>query len=140
MYNPWQQRLCLVPDSDLFNAIKAGQAAVVTDHIDTFTQRGIRLRSGKELEADLVVTATGLNLQLLGGLEVTVDGEQIEFSKTLTYKGVMFSNVPNLALAIGYTNASWTLKCDLTCEYVCHLLNHMQAKGAPKSMSNSAIT
>ena len=129
MYNPWQQRLCLVPDSDLFNAIKAGQAAVVTDHIDTFTQRGIRLRSGKELEADLVVTATGLNLQLLGGLEVTVDGKQIKFSKTLTYKGVMFSNVPNLALAIGYTNASWTLKCDLTCEYVCHLLNHMQAKG-----------
>ncbi len=127
-YNPWQQRLCLVPDSDLFTAIKAGQASVVTDHIDTFTRRGIRLRSGKELEADLVVTATGLTLQLLGGLKVTVDGEQVEFSKTLTYKGVMFSNVPNLALAIGYTNASWTLKCDLTCEYVCHLLNHMQAK------------
>lgn len=128
-YNPWQQRMCLVPDSDLFNAIKAGQASVVTDHIDTFTQGGLRLRSGKELEADLIVTATGLNLQLLGGLDVMVDGEKVEFSKTLTYKGVMFSNVPNLALAIGYTNASWTLKCDLTCEYVCHLLNHMQAKG-----------
>ena len=128
-YNPWQQRLCLVPDSDLFKAIKAGQASVVTDHIDTFTERGIRLRSGTELEADLVVTATGLNLQLLGGLEVTVDGEPIEFSKTLTYKGVMFSNVPNLALAVGYTNASWTLKCDLTCEYVCRLLNHMETKG-----------
>ena len=124
-YNPWQQRLCLVPDSDLFTAIKAGQVSVVTDHIETFTERGIRLRSGSTLEADLVVTATGLNLQLLGGLEVTVDGEPVEFSKTLTYKGVMFSDVPNLALTVGYTNASWTLKCDLTCEYVCRLLNYM---------------
>ena len=128
-YNPWQQRLCLVPDSDLFKAIKAGRASVVTDHIETFTERGIQLRSGKELEADLIVTATGLNLQLLGGLEVTVDSERIDFSKTVTYKGLMFSDVPNLALAIGYTNASWTLKCDLTCEYICRLLNHMAAKG-----------
>ncbi len=128
-YNPWQQRLCLAPNGDFFKAIRAGQASVVTDHIDTFTEQGIRLHSGRELEADLIVTATGLNLQLLGGLEVTVDGERIEFSKTLTYKGLMFSNVPNMALAIGYTNASWTLKCDLTCEYVCRLLNHMQAKG-----------
>ena len=128
-YNPWQQRLCLVPDSDLFTAIKAGQVSVVTDHIETFTERGIRLRSGKTLEADLVVTATGLNLQLLGGLEVTVDGEPVEFSKTLTYKGVMFSDVPNLALTVGYTNASWTLKCDLTCEYVCRLLNYMETNG-----------
>ena len=128
-YNPWQQRLCLVPDSDLFKAIKAGQVSVVTDHIETFTERGIRLRSGGTLEADLVVTATGLNLQLLGGLEVMVDGEPVEFSKTLTYKGVMFSDVPNLALTVGYTNASWTLKCDLTCEYVCRLLNYMQANG-----------
>ena len=128
-YNPWQQRLCLVPDSDLFTAIKAGQVSVVTDHIETFTERGIRLRSGRTLEADLVVTATGLNLQLLGGLEVTVDGESVELSKTLTYKGVMFSDVPNLALTVGYTNASWTLKCDLTCEYVCRLLNYMQANG-----------
>ena len=128
-YNPWQQRLCLVPDSDLFTAIKAGQVSVVTDHIETFTERGIRLRSGRALEADLVVTATGLNLQLLGGLEVTVDGEPVEFSKTLTYKGVMFSDVPNLALTVGYTNASWTLKCDLTCEYVCRLLNYMETNG-----------
>ena len=128
-YNPWQQRLCLVPDSDLFTAIKAGQVSVVTDHIETFTERGIRLRSGGTLEADLVVTATGLNLQLLGGLEVTVDGEPVEFSKTLTYKGVMFSDVPNLALTVGYTNASWTLKCDLTCEYVCRLLNYMETNG-----------
>ena len=128
-YNPWQQRLCLVPDSDLFTAIKAGQVSVVTDHIETFTERGIRLRSGSTLEADLVVTATGLNLQLLGGLEVMVDGEPVEFSKTLTYKGVMFSDVPNLALTVGYTNASWTLKCDLTCEYVCRLLNYMETNG-----------
>ena len=128
-YNPWQQRLCLVPDSDLFTAIKAGRVSVVTDHIETFTERGIRLRSGRTLEADLVVTATGLNLQLLGGLEVTVDGEPVEFSKTLTYKGVMFSDVPNLALTVGYTNASWTLKCDLTCEYVCRLLNYMETNG-----------
>ena len=128
-YNPWQQRLCLVPDSDLFNAITAGQVSVVTDHIETFTEHGIHLRSGRTLEADLIVTATGLNLQLLGGLEVTVDGQPVEFSKTLTYKGVMFSNVPNLALTIGYTNASWTLKCDLTCAYVCRLLNYMAANG-----------
>jgi cation diffusion facilitator CzcD-associated flavoprotein CzcO len=128
-YNPWQQRLCLAPDNDFFAAIKADRASVVTDHIASFTERGIRLRSDTEIEADLIVTATGLNLQLLGGLEVTVDGERIEFSKTLTYKGVMFGNVPNLALASGYTNASWTLKCDLTCEYVCRLLNHMRAKG-----------
>jgi cation diffusion facilitator CzcD-associated flavoprotein CzcO len=128
-YNPWQQRLCLAPNSDFFKAIKTGQASVVTGHIETFTERGIRLRSGSELEADLIVTATGLNLQLLGGLEVLVDGKQIEFSKTLTYKGVMFNDVPNMAMSIGYTNASWTLKCDLTCEYICRLLNHMAAKG-----------
>ena len=128
-YNPWQQRMCLVPNSDLFNALKAGTASIVTDHIETFTKQGIRLQSGEELEADLIVTATGLNLQLLGGLDVSVDGESVDFSKTLTYKGLMFSNVPNMALAIGYTNASWTLKCDLTCAYVCRLLNHMQAKG-----------
>ena len=128
-YNPWQQRMCLAPDNDFFAALKAGRASVVTDHIDRFTEQGIRLRSGGELEADLIVTATGLNLQLFGGLEVTVDGERTDFSQTLTYKGVMFSNVPNMALVSGYTNTSWTLKCDLTCEYVCRLLNHMQAKG-----------
>ena len=128
-YNPWQQRMCLAPDNDFFAALKTGRASVVTDHIDRFTERGIRLRSGEELGADLIVTATGLNLQLLGGLEVTVDGERTDFSKTLTYKGLMFSNVPNMALVSGYTNTSWTLKCDLTCEYVCRLLNHMRAKG-----------
>jgi monooxygenase len=128
-YNPWDQRLCLVPDGDLFKSIRNGRASVVTDHIDSFTEKGLRLRSGAELEADVVVTATGLKLKFLGGLELTVDGERIEPSKTLTYKGMMLSDVPNLAMAIGYTNASWTLKCDLTCEYVCRLLNHMDEHG-----------
>ncbi len=128
-YKPWDQRLCLVPNGDLFESIKSGKAAVVTDQIETFTAKGIKLQSGEELEADLVVTATGLDLQVLGGLEVSVDGERIDFSKTMNYKGLMYSGVPNFASAFGYTNASWTLKCDLTCEYVCRLLNHMKANG-----------
>ncbi len=128
-YNPWDQRLCLVPDADLFNAIKSGAATVVTDHIDTFTPTGIKLKSGQELEADVIVTATGLRMQLMSGLEVTVDGRRIDLSKTMSYKGMMYSGVPNLASSFGYTNASWTLKCDLTCEYVCRLLNHMSRRG-----------
>jgi monooxygenase len=128
-YNPWDQRLCLVPNGDLFEAIKAGQVDVVTDQIETFTTKGIALRSGKQLEADMIVTATGLNLQLLGGVQVSVDGRDVTLAKTLNYKGMMFSDVPNLASSFGYTNASWTLKCDLTCEYVCRLLNHMQKHG-----------
>jgi monooxygenase len=128
-YNPWDQRLCLVPNGDLFEAIKAGSVDVVTDQIDTFTSQGIALRSGKQLAADLIVTATGLNLQLLGGVQVSVDGRSVELAKTLNYKGMMFSDVPNLASSFGYTNASWTLKCDLTCEYVCRVLNHMQKHG-----------
>ena len=129
-YNPWDQRLCVVPDGDLFEAVKAGRASVVTDHIETFTEKGIRLESGQELEADLVVLATGLRLLFLGGVELLVDGRRIEPTKLLSYKGVMFSDVPNLACAFGYTNASWTLKADLVCEYVCRLLNHMDAIGA----------
>jgi cation diffusion facilitator CzcD-associated flavoprotein CzcO len=128
-YDPWTQRVCLVPDGDLFAAMREGRASVVTDQIETFTETGIRLRSGAELEADLVVTATGLNLLLLGGLEVTVDGARVEFARTFNYKGMMFSDVPNLALAVGYTNASWTLKAELICRYVCRLLNHMRATG-----------
>ena len=128
-YNPWDQRLCLVPDSDLFIALREGRASVVTDHIETFTEDGIKLKSGQELPADLVVTATGLKLKFLGGLEMEVDGRKIDPSKTMTYKGMMISDVPNLALAIGYTNASWTLKCDLTSEYVCRLLDYMDAHG-----------
>ena len=128
-YNPWDQRLCLVPDGDFFKSIKSGRASVVTEEIDSFTEKGIRLKSGEELEADLIVTATGLNLQVLGGLQLTVDGKRIDLAKTLTYKGLMHSGVPNLVSSFGYTNASWTLKCDLTCEYVCRLLNHMKKTG-----------
>ena len=128
-YDPWDQRLCLVPDGDLFAALRRGRASVVTDHIESFTEDGIRLRSGKELEADLIVTATGLQLQFLGGARVEVDGKPVEPSQCMVYKGAMLSDVPNLAFAIGYTNASWTLKCDLTSQYVCRLLGHMDEHG-----------
>ncbi len=128
-YNPWDQRLCLVPDSDLFAAIKTGKATVVTDHIERFTPTGILLKSGREIAADLIVTATGLKLILLGGLKVSIDGAARDLSKSMSYKGMMYSDVPNLASAFGYTNASWTLKCDLTCEYVCRLINYMDRKG-----------
>ncbi len=128
-YNPWDQRMCIVPGGDLFSSIKRGDASVVTDTIQTFTEKGIELTSGDELEADIIVTATGLNVQALGGVEVTVDGRSFEPSETVGYKGIMFSSIPNLALAIGYTNASWTLKCDLACEYVCRLLRHMDEQG-----------
>jgi cation diffusion facilitator CzcD-associated flavoprotein CzcO len=131
-YNPWDQRLCLVPDSDLFEAIGRGQASVVTDTIKSFTENGIELGSGAELEADVIVTATGLNMLLLGGLSVAVDGEEVEFAKTMTYRGMMVTGVPNAAFALGYTNASWTLKCDLTHEYVCRVLNHMDRHGYTK--------
>ena len=128
-YDPWEQRLCLVPDSDLFVAIREGRASVVTDHIETFTETGIRLRSGKELEADIIVTATGLQLEMLGGIDVAVDGTRVDFSQTLSYKGVMFSNVPNMASLFGYINASWTLKADLICSYVARLIAYMDRKG-----------
>ncbi len=128
-YDPWDQRFCVVPDGDLFTAISRGDASVVTGRIETFTEHGIRLASGEELAADVVVTATGLNMLVLGGLEIVVDGEKVEPSETVGYKGMMFSGVPNLAAAIGYTNASWTLKCDLVCEYVCRLLNHLRDEG-----------
>jgi cation diffusion facilitator CzcD-associated flavoprotein CzcO len=128
-YNPWDQRLCLVPDNDLFEAIKEGRASVVTDQIVTFTETGLELASGAKLDADLIVTATGLNLLPLGGMKIAVDGRDVELSETMSYKGMMLSGVPNLAIAFGYTNASWTLKCDLTCGYVCRLLNHMDQLG-----------
>jgi len=128
-YDPWDQRVCLVPDGDLFSAICDGRVSVVTDRIDTFTERGLRLVSGEELEADLIVTATGLNLLALGGMRLTVDGRQVDLSQTMGYKGMMLGGVPNMAMTFGYTNASWTLKCDLTCRYVCRLLNHMDARG-----------
>lgn len=129
-YNPWDQRMCLIPDSDLFSELKAGRAEVVTDTIDTFTENGIKLSSGKELKADIVVTATGLDLQFLGGADVLVDGQKIDLSKRLTYKGMMYEGVPNLISIFGYTNASWTLKCDLTCEYTCRIIARMVKTGA----------
>jgi len=128
-YQPWEQRLCLVPDGDLFQAINSGRASVVTDRIQTFTEKGLQLESGAELPADLIVTATGLNLQVLSGLQIRVDGQSVDPAATITYKGMMYSEVPNLASCFGYTNASWTLKSDLTCEYVCRLLNHMTRHG-----------
>jgi len=129
-YNPWQQRLCLVPDGDLFRSIKQGRASVATGQIERFTEKGIRLKSGEELPADIVVTATGLVVQALGGAEIEVDGSRMELGKTLAYKGVMLSGVPNFASVFGYINASWTLKADLICRYVCRLLNLMDRKGA----------
>jgi monooxygenase len=127
-YNPWDQRLCLAPDADFFRAIKSGKAEIVTDAIESFTESGIRLKSGRELDADIVVTATGLKLLLLGGIAVSVDGKPVTFSDTMNFKGVMFSDVPNLFAAFGYTNASWTLKCDLTSAYVARLINYMDRR------------
>jgi monooxygenase len=128
-YKPWDQRLCLVPDGDLFKAIREGKASVVTDEIDTFTETGLSLRSGKELAADIIVTATGLVMKAIGGMELVVDGRAVNPGTTLTYKGMMFSDVPNLASTFGYTNASWTLKADLTAEYLCRILNRMDRGG-----------
>jgi cation diffusion facilitator CzcD-associated flavoprotein CzcO len=133
-YDPWDERMCVVPGGDLFKVISAGAASVVTDHVERFTERGIDLRSGVHLDADVVVTATGLELQFVGGIELTVDGEPVELGDRLTYKGMMLERVPNLAIAIGYTNASWTLKCDLTCRYVARLLNHLRATGRRQCM------
>ncbi len=127
-YEPWDQRLCLVPDGDLFQALSGGEATIETGEIDTFTENGIALRSGKQLEADVIVTATGLNMMMLGGIELAVDGHEIELGSTVAYKGMMLGGVPNLALTVGYTNASWTLKADLVAEYVCRVLNHMDAR------------
>jgi monooxygenase len=128
-YNPWDQRLCLAPDADFFQAIKSGKADIVTDTITSFTPTGIRLQSGRELAADIIVTATGLKMLLLGGINVMVDGTPVRFAETMNFKGVMFSDVPNLFAAFGYTNASWTLKCDLTCAYVARLINYMDRRG-----------
>jgi cation diffusion facilitator CzcD-associated flavoprotein CzcO len=128
-YDPWDQRLCLVPDDDLFEAISDGRADVVTDRIEAFTERGLKLESGRELEADLIVTATGLNLLFLGGMEIVVDGSAVDPATSMTYKGMMLSGVPNMTFTIGYTNASWTLKADLVAEYTCRLLEHMDAGG-----------
>ncbi|MFC4821697.1 flavin-containing monooxygenase [Dokdonella ginsengisoli] len=128
-YEPWDQRLCLVPDGDLFKAIRAGRASIVTDRIDAFVEDGIRLQSGQVLPADLVVTATGLKLQAFGGARISVDGRPLELGRSHTYKGVMLRDVPNLAFCVGYTNASWTLRADLVSQFVCRLLAHMDRHG-----------
>ncbi|MFE3188227.1 flavin-containing monooxygenase [Nocardia sp. NPDC059240] len=128
-YKPWDQRLCLSPNGDLFRAIRRDQLDLVTDRIDTFTETGLRLASGRDLDADLIITATGLNLIPFGGVELTVDGRAINLPDTMSYKAMMLSDVPNFAFVIGYTNASWTLKADLVCEYVVRLLRHMDAHG-----------
>ncbi len=128
-YNPWDERLCLIPDADLFKSIKAGKADVVTDHIDHFTPTGIKLKSGKQLKADIIVTATGLQLKTMDDIECMVDGDKVDYTDTFTYKGMMFSNVPNLVQTFGYINASWTLRTDLTSAYVCRLINQMDKLG-----------
>jgi monooxygenase len=142
-YKPWVQRMCLIPDADMFEALKTGCASVVTDQIETFTERGILLKSGRELEADIIITATGLVMQAFGGIELTVDGRRVDAGKVLAYKGAMMSDVPNFASVFGYINASWTLKADLICNYVCRLLNAMDRKGmrqvTPRPQGETAV-
>ena len=133
-YDPWDQRLCIVPDADLFRALRSGKADVVTSAAESFTPSGVRTASGQELEADLVVTATGLELQPFGGIAVDVDGEPVEPGSTLAYKGMMFAGVPNFAWCVGYTNATWTLRADLTSQYVCRVLNHMRRRGYSRAV------
>lgn len=128
-YQPWDQRLCVIPDSDLYKSISNGRASVVTDQIDTFTEKGIRLKSGKELDADIIVTATGLRMLALGAVQLIVDGTPIDAGREFIYKGTMLSNIPNFAFCIGYTNAAWTLRADLANTYVCRVLNHMDRHG-----------
>ena len=142
-YMPWDQRLCAVPNGDLFKVLASGEASVVTDQIDTFTEKGILLKSGRELEADIIVTATGLNIQMLGGMKLSVDGEAHELHDRMTYKGVLVENLPNLAWIIGYTNASWTLKSDIAGAYLCRLFKHMDDNGhtvaTPRDIENCAL-
>lgn len=128
-YDPWDQRLCLVPDSDLFASIREGKASIVNGEIETFTETGVRLEGGQTIDADIVITATGLVLKIMDGLTLVIDGKTVNLAEKITYKGMMYDNVPNLAQAFGYTNASWTLKCDLTSEYVCRLIKHMDRSG-----------
>lgn len=127
-YKPWDERLCAVPDADLFKVLREGKASIVTDHVDSFTESGIRLRSGKELQADIIVTATGLQLHSMGGMAMHVDGQPLKISELMTYKGVLLQDVPNMAWLFGYVNAPWTMKVDLAAGYICRLLNHMERK------------
>lgn len=131
-YRPWRQRIAFIPDGDLFQGIKSGKASVVTDEIEAFTEKGILLKSGKELEADIIVTATGFNLSANGDIEFAVDGKKLDFADTVTYRGMMFTGVPNLVWVFGYFRASWTLRVDLVADFVCRLVNHMKETGAKK--------
>ena len=137
-YRPWRQRIAFIPDGDLFQGISAGKASVVTDEIERFTQAGILLKSGKLLEADIIITATGFNLNILGDIDFTIDGAPLVFSDTVTYRGMMFTGVPNMAWVFGYFRASWTLRSDLVSDFVCRLLNHMKAKGAQEGHAGPA--
>ncbi|MFZ2512197.1 MAG: NAD(P)/FAD-dependent oxidoreductase, partial [Gordonia sp. (in: high G+C Gram-positive bacteria)] len=128
-YNPWEQRLCVVPDGDMFKDLRAGRASIVTGAIKTFTETGILLESGQELEADIIVTATGLNIQLFGGMTLAVDGAPVDLTKTVAYRGLMLSGLPNFAFVVGYTNSSWTLKVDMLCQYFIRILSYMDARG-----------
>jgi cation diffusion facilitator CzcD-associated flavoprotein CzcO len=131
-YRPWRQRIAFVPDADLFEAISSGKASVVTDHIDRFTEKGILLKSGEVLEADIIVTATGFNLSILGDITFEIDGKPLDFADTVTYRGMMFTGVPNMAWVFGYFRASWTLRTDLVADFVCRMLAHMKKKGAKR--------
>jgi cation diffusion facilitator CzcD-associated flavoprotein CzcO len=131
-YRPWRQRIAFVPDGDIFQGIRAGKASVVTDEIDHFTPEGIKLKSGKTLEADIIITATGFNLNVLGDIAFTIDGKPLDFANTVTYRGMMFTGVPNMVWVFGYFRASWTLRADLISDFVCRLLAHMEKKGAKK--------
>ena len=128
-YYPWEQRMCLIPNADLFDSIKSKKASIVTDHIECFTEKGLKLKSDSEIEADIIITATGLNIRQFGGIKLFVDKKQINPADTMTYKSMMFSGVPNFVNSFGYINASWTLKADLTCEYACRLINYMDKNG-----------
>ncbi|MCL6269043.1 NAD(P)/FAD-dependent oxidoreductase [Sansalvadorimonas sp. 2012CJ34-2] len=137
-YAPWDERLCIVPDGDLFKAISAGKASVATDHIERFTEKGILLKSGEELEADVIITATGLNVQAFGKMKLAVDGKPYEHTQKMCYRGVLYEDLPNFAMIFGYTNASWTLKADLAANYICRLLNYMDQKGYTACMPRNA--
>ncbi|TQR68258.1 flavin-containing monooxygenase [Acinetobacter sp. RF14B] len=139
-YEPWDQRLCVVPDGDLFKILREGHASVETDHIEKLTETGILLKSGKHLEADIIVSATGLNIQILGGIQATLDGKPLNTSQHMLYRGIMVSDVPNMALIIGYINASWTLKVDIAAEYICRLLNHMDHKGYDEVVAQGDVS
>ena len=128
-YAPWDERVCVVPDSDMFNVISEGKAHIVTDEIETLTEKGVQLKSGESLDADIIVSATGLDIQIMGGIDVEVDGKPYDFSEKMIYRGILFQDLPNLGMVFGYTNASWTLKADLVSEYMCRMINHMEASG-----------